>query len=1822
MKSSTALLSLSTSLPLPLSIPTSIPTSAPSVFQPTKPRLVWSPHPLISDGRELVYIELLPNESILEYLKRTGILSRMGHQLFVLTIDGKRVPRHLWSHCYPKPGTLINLYAIVGDGGGGEKNPLATIAMIALMVVAPQIGAFAFGAGTTGALILSAAITVVGGLAINAIFPPPKPQLKEAQDISQGSESPTYSLAGGSNRIRRYEPFIRVMGIHKVFPDFGAQPFSEFEGDDQVAYYTFDYGYNNIVLSQHRIGDNDLSTYTGVQLQESGDDGKISMFPSNVDSVDGAALTSAVGWVVRTTSLDTTAIGLDIAGYLYRVGDAGMEAREVVLQIEYSPTGAGTWSPIAFESDAVPEVAPPSGGEGGSLSKALVRSQQLVMDQQSQGSPLSAGQFRIVNATRKPVRRTLKFYVDPGQYDVRILRVTADETDERVTSDISWVTMKSYQSDTADYTGRKRIGLKIRASGQISGSLDQVNSMVSAKCQVWTGSAWEVQATSNPAWWFLDCARGQIIAGKRVWGAGYDDSKIDIEGIKTFATWCTDQGLTINAVFDQQQSVFDVLSTIALMGRATVSWGTGKLGVIWDAPNLPVTAYFGMHNILPGSFEIEYSTEDLADVIEGEFFNPDIGWQTDFVRVSVPGATGTTKVRKIQLFGRTSRILAAEDTNLYAAQNAYRNRRYKWRSDWEAMPSSRGEVVQLTHDLAALDYSGRFIEGGSTTSLKLSKKVPLYGAPASILIRKPDGTASVHEVGSGAGSSDTLVPTIELAFDPWNDPDHPPYDYVWQYGSTATPGKKVKIERFRPIDERTVELWAIDEIPAFYTAKTNPYFYSSPLTIFGAAPVVSDLVFDEDGVVAGTGYLIKVTATWKGVGNYVLADVRLSVDGAPLTTIGIDVRETTIDFNVSDFVNVALEITAYGNLGRFGKSARLTGSKDINFAALHDPADIVGLTAEIMMTGIRIRWNKALDVDVTEYEIRQGASWAVSSQVFRGLALEYVDLPKAIPATYTYWAKAYDSAGKESVTAVSAQVTIDVIGAPSVNAQIIETDVILTWDHGHSQFALDTCEVRWGADFAGGTSLGFAKVTTLKVPINWSGSRTFWIATTDIAGQTGPAGSVVVSIVAPLAPTVTGVISGDHINLSWTVPTATLPIREYEIRYGTDFATGTSKGRFNTTSHTMKVDWFGNRSFWVAAVDSNGTIGAAGGCEIGIIPPGVPTIIPQVIDNYVLLKWTDVAETLPVDYYEVRRGVSYATATVVGIVHAHFTTLFEDSSGNYTYWVVGVDTAGNYGVGAAVAVTVSQPPDFILYDDQQSDLHSVNRTNWLRVRGDNYMLSLDGSTQYGQVASVPHLDGAITGLTFEQWFACDQTSADGGLIEKTVGGSLNSCALMWQNGAYIKMRVKIGVTLYTAQASIAAYPVGAVLHAIGRWSSADGVSIALQGSNVQTVAATGTLAQGAGILYVGRLATAGFYFDGKLGPGRIYTRRISDTELAEHYHGIFKNEASIVAAWGYEEGTGTTVFDDTDNSYNLQLISDPVWTISTLDGRYDLSVATPIVYYPVYANESVTEFETRTGYATPDAAIAGGYLHPLTPAPTTAQYVEIFDYGTTVPSTKVTLSLAGINFLGSVTITPKISVRKEYDYMQNQAWALGDMMYPHPTDTSTDVAVARGYAWEVTTAGTSNGTPTWPASVTVDVTTVTQNGVVWIARAIWTDYAGVWSAYVTNFRYVKMTLDVSGAGGNNIGQATSVGVKLDVKLRNDGGMAECSSADSGGTTVEFNVAFLDVQSITVTPQSTTPINHVYDFADVPSPTDFKVLLFDPDTGNRVNGTVSWAARGV
>ena len=200
---------------------------------------------------------------------------------------------------------------------------------------------------------------------------------------------------------------------------------------------------------------------------------KFTLVSGNVDTESGAALDSTA-WVMRTTPDSTARLGIDLVGVLYRVdkGSGRLLRHSAGVEVEYWPEG----EPLSKRSHSV----------------------------------------TLSNNETTPYRRTLTYTLPAaGVYTVRVRRTSAPSDDEHIHDELTFAALRSYQPDPADYAGQTRLGLRIRATGQLSGRLERLSALVKQKIPVWAGGAWSApQASSNPAWVYRWYARGITVDGQ------------------------------------------------------------------------------------------------------------------------------------------------------------------------------------------------------------------------------------------------------------------------------------------------------------------------------------------------------------------------------------------------------------------------------------------------------------------------------------------------------------------------------------------------------------------------------------------------------------------------------------------------------------------------------------------------------------------------------------------------------------------------------------------------------------------------------------------------------------------------------------------------------------------------------------------------------------------------------------------------------------------------------------------------------------------------------------------------------------------------------------------------------------------------------------------------------------------------------------------------------------------------------------------------------------------------------------------------------------
>lgn len=240
---------------------------------------------------------------------------------------------------------------------------------------------------------------------------------------------------------------------------------------------------------------------------------------------------------------------------------------------------------------------------------------------------------------------------------------------------------------------------------------------------------------------------------------------------------------------------------------------------------------------------------------------------------------------------------------------------------------------------------------------------------------------------------------------------------------------------------------------------------------------------------------------------------------------------------------------------------------------------------------------------------------------------------------------------------------------------------------------------------AGGASVTAANLldanggTSYPWRVQLAGAFNAWVCAIDSFGNKSPFTLIEGTVPGAVTKIASYSFVGDAVRILFDITPGAFNVDHSEVRYGSSFAAGIAVFGSTLTSFETRVNWSGNRTYWVCGVDVAGNKGEAVSVNVVVVAPGIPTApVAKVVDNNVLLYWGEPATgSLPIDKYIVKEGASYAAGTLVGSNgNSTFCGVFEEVSGDYQYWVAAQDTATNVGPALLIAATVNQPPDYVL----------------------------------------------------------------------------------------------------------------------------------------------------------------------------------------------------------------------------------------------------------------------------------------------------------------------------------------------------------------------------------------------------------------------------------------------------------------------------------------------------------------------------------------------
>lgn len=803
---------------------------------------------------------------------------------YIAVLNGKPMLRAGWRRKL-RDGDKLAFAVLPRGGGGGGSNPLRALLMIALVAFAGPLastllgadlaGTLAFGTMTWGKLA-ALGIVMAGTALINAVLPQ-----QGTSGANIPAPSPTYSMGAQGNTARIGQPIPVQYGRLRRYPEFAAQPYSEYSGNDQYLFQLFCLGQGEYAIEDIYIEDTPLSSFPEITYEVVPPGAALTLFPADVSTSVEVSGQELMPMVAATYSQSGTTITVTetahgrVPGDVVALDFTSGTAVDAVLSIATTPTAdtftvtaasglttsgnvnvrtvlGGTTGYVASAAATTAltlaiDVILPRGLYG--LSGATLTDQTMTWTVQARriddsGTPLGSwitlGDETITDRTSTPIRKSYRYTLaTPGRYAVRAWRTSAANPDDAAGDDLLWGALRSYLKETSDFGSVTLVAMRMLATNSLSSLTSRkIAVLCTRKLPIWNGTSWSAPtATSSIAWALADAARNSA------YGPGFADAKIDLATLLALDAVWTAREDEFNGIFESEVSWWDAATAILGAGRARPYMQGGMLRVVRDAEATVPVALYSMRNIKQGSFSVDYmmTSDDTADAVDVTYFDATI-WQQRMVRAKLAGSAAARPVKLDLSVGVTSRDQALREGLYHAAANKYRRRFMSFTTEMEGFIPSVGDLIAVQHDMPGWGAQAEVVDWTAPV-LTLSEDMTFGAGTYYIGLRRVDGSLSgPWEVIAGSKANQVVLKTaIDMV--PYAGSDHERTHVVFGKANTWRTLAKVVTAKPKGMHEVTIE--AVADDPSVYTADTGvtaPPLNTSSLSRKVTRPVVAGLI--------------------------------------------------------------------------------------------------------------------------------------------------------------------------------------------------------------------------------------------------------------------------------------------------------------------------------------------------------------------------------------------------------------------------------------------------------------------------------------------------------------------------------------------------------------------------------------------------------------------------------------------------------------------------------------------------------------------------------------------------------------------------------------------------------------------------------------------------------------------------------------------------------------------------------------------------------------------------------------------------------------------
>lgn len=745
----------------------------------------------------------------------------------------------------PQPGDVLAVTPYVAGWLGSILGFVASIALGGL--VGGLVRGLAWGgiAGAIGKSLVYGALMYLGGKVINSVFKLNQPAKHYTMDSSYGWDLPRLCSTEGAPIGETYgecipQPQLLMSHVDTVH-----------EGDKDAQYLNLLLcgGWGAVdSIDKIRIGYTPIEHFKDVQMETrlgQNDQRPISFFPNTV----------------QDTRVD---LEMDTGTPIVRSTESG-KAERLDITVE-APQG------LYHMQD--------NGSLSGCSVSFYAEYQKLDGDNANSSDWKQAGAWSISGSGTGAVRQTYTVAdkLPPGRYAVR-LTTTARSHDTRDSTYITWSVLTSYQYDGAKtHPGKVLIGLRIKATGQLSGSLPDVNwrqRRMLVWVYDWDGKRYVQKSARNPIWASYDilhqCKRlkdprtGKLVfvaegcskdSFSQYWDQWVAAAAYAAEQVPN-GIGGSEQRFAFDAFFSGSVTRWDAASKAAAVGHAAIlRYGT-QYGITVDRPGV-ICQVFGEGQIIQDSFSGSFaSADERARAVEITYNDTQNDFKNTLLKLYSPtyaaDTTKTDNTAKVSLFGVSGRGQAYREGMYYLATNERQRQSVSFGVDVAGLACQYGDIIGVSHTAARPGGASGRIREVADGKIVIDKEVKAEPGVAYTLTvtRGIDGgltTRTVTVIG------DTLTPGA-----PYTEQDMPHAGDPYVLTESNYGIKPYRITKITQNGDHAVTITAIEYDEAIYDTDWSrfPKIAYQPKVGTIAAPTGVSAVDDMTGAA-----MRSVKITW------------------------------------------------------------------------------------------------------------------------------------------------------------------------------------------------------------------------------------------------------------------------------------------------------------------------------------------------------------------------------------------------------------------------------------------------------------------------------------------------------------------------------------------------------------------------------------------------------------------------------------------------------------------------------------------------------------------------------------------------------------------------------------------------------------------------------------------------------------------------------------------------------------------------------------------------------------------------------------------------